>query len=76
MKPRPRRTVAAAALIAAALAVDFVDTARSQSPPDPLDFSFTEIAARAGLTAVTTYGGRQTNRYLLETTGSGTAAFD
>ena len=76
MKPRPRRTVAAAALIASALAVDFVDTARSQGPPDPLDFTFTEIAARAGLTAVTTYGGRQTNRYLLETTGSGTAAFD
>ena len=68
--------MAAAALIASALAVDFVDTARSQSPPDPLDFTFTEIAARAGLTAVTTYGGRQTNRYLLETTGSGTAAFD
>jgi hypothetical protein len=41
-----------------------------------LEFSFTEIAARAGLTATTVYGGRQTNRYLLETTGCGAAAFD
>ena len=41
-----------------------------------LGFAFTEIAARAGLTAVTVYGGRNTNRYLLETTGTGVAAFD
>jgi hypothetical protein len=76
VKRPPRRTVIAAALTAAALAVGLVDHARSQAPPDPLDFTFTEIAARAGLTAVTTYGGQQTNRYLLETTGSGAAAFD
>jgi enediyne biosynthesis protein E4 len=41
-----------------------------------LGFSFTEIAERAGLTAPTIYGGRQTNRYLLETTGTGAAAID
>jgi enediyne biosynthesis protein E4 len=42
----------------------------------PLPFTFTDIAERAGLSAVTVYGGRETNRYLLETTGSGVAAFD
>jgi hypothetical protein len=47
-----------------------------QAGGDTLDFSFTEIAARAGLTAPTTYGGRRANRYLLETTGCGAAAFD
>ena len=41
-----------------------------------LDFSFTDIAAVAGLTAPTVYGGEHTNRYLLETTGCGAAAFD
>ena len=41
-----------------------------------LNFAFTEIAETAGLTATTVYGGRQTNRYLLETTGCGAAAFD
>jgi enediyne biosynthesis protein E4 len=42
----------------------------------PLPFSFTEIAERAGLTTTTVYGGQETNRYLLETTGCGVAAFD
>ena len=41
-----------------------------------LGFAFTEVAASAGLTALTVYGGRNTNRYLLETTGTGVAAFD
>ena len=41
-----------------------------------LTFSFTEIGERAGLNVPTVYGGRQTNRYLLETTGSGAAAID
>ena len=48
----------------------------AQSSSTDLGFSFTEIAARAGLTVPTTYGGRHTNRYLLETTGCGAAAFD
>ena len=60
---------------AAALIVDATHPA-AQAASDALDFSFTEIAARAGLTAPTTYGGRRTNRYLLETTGCGAAAFD
>ena len=41
-----------------------------------LGFSFTNIAPQAGLTARTVYGGKETNKYLIETTGSGVAALD
>jgi enediyne biosynthesis protein E4 len=41
-----------------------------------LGFSFTNIAQKAGLSARTVYGGRDTNTYLLETTGTGVAALD
>jgi enediyne biosynthesis protein E4 len=39
-------------------------------------FSFTSVGRQAGLEAVTIFGGRETNRYLLETTGSGVAMLD
>jgi enediyne biosynthesis protein E4 len=42
----------------------------------PLGFAFKEVAAAAGLTAVTVFGGKDSNRYLLETTGTGVALFD
>ncbi len=41
-----------------------------------LGFSFSNIATKAGLTARTIYGAQGTNTYLLETTGTGVAAFD
>ena len=41
-----------------------------------LGFRFTEIARQAGLTAVTVFGGRDANKYLLETTGCGVALLD
>ncbi len=41
-----------------------------------LGFSFTNIASQAGLSARTIYGQQGTNTYLLETTGTGVAAFD
>jgi hypothetical protein len=44
--------------------------------PAPLGFSFVDVAREAGLTAVTTYGGQRTNKYLLETTGCGVAMLD
>lgn len=58
------------------VAVAFASGGSAQTPSAALGFSFTEIAARAGLTIPTIYGGRHTNRYLLETTGCGVAAFD
>ncbi len=41
-----------------------------------LPFAFTNTARQAGLTAITVYGGTETNKYLLETTGCGVAVFD
>jgi hypothetical protein len=41
-----------------------------------LGFSFTNIAREAGLNAKTVFGGEKSNTYLLETTGTGAAAFD
>src|SRR4051812_7229839 len=43
---------------------------------DLLALSFTSVGREAGLGAATVFGGRQTNRYLLETTGCGVAMFD
>ncbi len=42
----------------------------------PLGFSFRNTAREAGLTAVTVFGGTETNKYLLETTGAGVAVLD
>jgi hypothetical protein len=41
-----------------------------------LGFSFENVAGKAGLSAVTVFGGREANKYLLETTGCGVAFFD
>ena len=49
-------------------------TAQPEGPA--LGFSFAEVAEAAGLTAKTVFGGQKTNRYLLETTGSGVAVLD
>jgi enediyne biosynthesis protein E4 len=61
------------AVLSLVLAAAAAAVAVSQDAPP---FSITEVAARAGLTAVTVFGGRETNRYLLETTGCGAAFFD
>jgi hypothetical protein len=72
---RPRLTyVLAAGAAAGTLLISGRDlTARS---PDPLPFTFASVAREAGLNGVTVYGGRERNRYLLETTGSGIALID
>ncbi len=73
----PRRSRAPApwllllALLAGAAAIAW---AAPQSAS--LGFSFTNAARQAGLDAVTIFGGTETNRYLLETTGPGVAALD
>ena len=45
-------------------------------PPSPPKVTFVDIAERTGLTAKTEDGGDKTKRYIIETTGSGAAAFD
>ena len=68
-----RALLATVTLIAAAVAVGAREWPALNAP---LGFSFRNTAREAGLTAVTVYGGTQTNKYLLETTGSGVAALD
>lgn len=65
----------AALMIGLVVIVAGVSVARGDGGA-PLGFKFTEIARQAGLTAVTVFGGKDRNRYLLETTGTGVALFD
>ncbi len=60
----------------AALCVGAAVSVAVARPEESLPFSFTNVAEQAGLTATTVFGGREQNRYLLETTGSGAALFD
>jgi enediyne biosynthesis protein E4 len=60
--------------IVAAAAITAAAGATVEDPP--LAFSFRNTAREAGLTAVTVFGGKDTNKYLLETTGSGVAVLD
>ena len=82
---RMTRSWRAAALISCQLsAISYQLLAISPEPgtrnPEPTSqapaFSFTNIAREAGLTAVTVFGGTETNKYLLETTGSGVGVLD
>jgi hypothetical protein len=68
-----------AALVLLALATAIVSTLGAGAAPEPgapLGFSFVDAGRQAGLEAVTVFGGQKENRYLLETTGCGVAAFD
>ena len=60
----------------AALSLLVAVSAASQRPTHDLGFSFTNVAPKAGLSARTIYGQQGKNTYLLETTGTGVAAFD
>jgi enediyne biosynthesis protein E4 len=65
----------AASLIAALAIVAGSGRAEPQEPAAP-GFSFTNVARQAGLDAITTFGGIASNKYLLETTGTGAAFID
>ena len=64
------------AAVAATGAFDVSPAAQAPPPQAPLTFSFTNVARESGLTDVTVYGGTATNKYLLETTGTGVAVLD
>ena len=64
-------------LVTAAIVMAVAICAGARAPADTtLGFSFTNTAKEAGLTAITVYGGKETNKYLLETTGCGVAVLD
>ncbi len=54
---------------AAALAVCVLALAAVRGAAPELDFKFASVAPEAGLTDVVVFGGTETNKYLLETTG-------
>jgi hypothetical protein len=64
-----------AVLMAAATLLPGHGRAASSDPPRPR-FSFTNVAREAGLQMLTVFGGRDTNKYLIETTGTGVAFID
>jgi len=49
--------------------------AAESSPVAPIA-NFTDIAEKAGLTMSTVFGGKDTKKYIIETTGTGVAIFD
>jgi hypothetical protein len=74
---RLARTGPTAPLVAGLAALAICAGGRSApTAQDALGFSFTNIAREAGLVAATVYGGKETNKYLLETTGCGAAVLD
>jgi hypothetical protein len=70
------KTTSARASVSCALAIALVCLAVPLARQAPLSFSFANVAHEAGLTSKTIYGGTDTNKYLLETTGCGAAALD
>jgi hypothetical protein len=48
----------------------------AQTAPKPPLAHFTDIAEKAGLTATNVFGGLETKKYIIETTGTGVAIFD
>jgi hypothetical protein len=77
--PRHLGWMALVAIVAAVVATRGSAAPAAAQPAasqSPLTFSFTNVARESGLTDVTVYGGTATNKYLLETTGTGVAVLD
>src|SRR5580698_5467366 len=51
-------------------------TSSQPSPPMPPKIHFVDIAAQAGLTARTEFGGDHIKKYIVESTGTGAAIID
>jgi len=75
MPPVATRYLVGAALTIGGLAAAAPRAARAPDPAAPA-FSFTNVAREAGLNHTTIFGGASSNKYLLETTGTGVAFVD
>src|SRR5216684_369617 len=63
------------------LSIPFVDSPKAAGNPTQVANSrpivhFTDVAQQAGLTAPVIFGGENTKKYIIETTGTGVAIFD
>jgi hypothetical protein len=70
-----RRMLACGAFLLLAMPLH-AQQAKPPAPPPPPIATFTDIAAKAGLTAQNIFGGLDTKKYIIETTGTGVAIFD
>jgi len=59
----------------AVLAAETHQNAEQKQPAKPIAY-FNDVAKKAGLTMVNTFGGVTTKKYIIETTGTGVAIFD
>src|SRR5262245_60057095 len=62
--------------LAAAAALLLLLTPRVPVPAEPWAVAFTDIAAQAGLTSPSIYGGVERKRFIVETNGAGVAFVD
>ncbi|HXY51455.1 MAG TPA: CRTAC1 family protein [Terriglobales bacterium] len=70
-------TPLAARLTRTALAVLLLSPCFAQQPkPAPRMANFIDVAEKSGLTMMNVFGGKDTKKYIIETTGTGVAIFD
>jgi hypothetical protein len=70
------RSIPSAAAVTASLAMVAGSGRVARQEAAPPGFAFTNVAREAGLDAITVFGGTASNKYLLETTGTGVAVID
>ena len=58
-----------------AFLVSVQSAAQASPPPNPIA-NFTDVAGKAGVTMQEIFGGIDTKKYIIETTGTGVAIFD
>ena len=75
---RGKASTCLALLLSASISVaNSQEPTPAQNPKEaPQIANFVDIAEKAGLTALTVFGGVDTKKYIIETTGSGVAIFD
>jgi hypothetical protein len=74
--PQSRGLTLHPSIRAASFLVLFFTAAAAESPQAQPIANFVDLAQKAGLTMTTVFGGKDTKKYIIETTGTGVAIFD
>jgi enediyne biosynthesis protein E4 len=75
----PRQVLLARSLTATVIWLVLLSAPGTNAQPSsssPQIVNFTDIAEKAGLTMMNVFGGKETKKYIIETTGTGVAIFD
>jgi enediyne biosynthesis protein E4 len=75
LQPQSRALLSAGRLAVILLLLSAASFAAESAQTAPIA-NFTDIAAKAGLTMSNVFGGKDTKKYIIETTGTGVAIFD